>query len=491
MFTKEELAKVEHAISDKPNFKTSTGFTGNKKTKKDKKNFVVGKKRRRTDHLTNKERKQLASLHQQVDQIMVENSYISHKDEDKITKKDMKKGKNSNLGAEGIHGTSTFLKYKKISKTFVKYCFEHYEGIEHISDIKPGMYLDWVEGMAINGKKGGGKYSAKTIGLYITAIKKLTESADKAGVEFERLTQLGEKHINTKVDEIKEKHGIRYFKKDYKRGKKKITSSGEVIFGYSYKEAQKITKKAYELSPYYGLLYEVLSHACPRHEELMKIKWRQVDIENNCIYLDDPNQTKTNRPRFVPIPAKTSEKFKSLMEAGLFKNPDTRIWGSRLTEDDLYNLTRHLCRESHVGYSGIHDFRRAATEYHIREIKKGLEKGKVTREELEQRFLGHVNADPKLKPIEIKKEKERDENGKVVLVPVLDKNGNPRFYPNGKPRREANWIPKLDENGNYVKDFRYTPEEVTEWRIDKLINAITSQILGHNRTDASSPYKNG
>jgi len=491
MFSTEEIEKIQRAVSDKASFKTSTGFTGNKKGKQDRSNWVVGKKRRKTDHLTNKQRKQLASIHQQIDEIMVGNSHISHKEDDKLTKADFKKGNNNNLGADGIHGSATFEKYKSVSKTFAKYCFENYEGVEHLSDIKPGMFLDWIEDKAKNGQKNGESYSAKTISLYVSSIKKLAESAQVAGGEFERVSRLGEDKITKKINEIKETNGVKYTQNDYKRGKSREDADGNKVKGYSYKEAQKIARKANDMSPYYGAMYDVLAHGCPRHDELMKIKWRQIDTENNRIYLDDPNQTKGGRPRFVPIPEKTSEKLQGLKDLGLAQNPDTRVWGSRMTTDDIYNLTEHLCREAHVGYSGIHDFRRAAVEYHTHQIKKGLSKGKVTREELEQQFLAHINADPKLNPIEIKKEKERDENGKIIYKPVLDKDGNPRYHANGKPRYKANWIPKKDEDENIVKDHRYTPEEVAEWRIDKLINSLTSQILGHNRTDATSPYKNG
>jgi len=490
MFTKEDLEKIERAFSDKPNFETSTGFTGNKKTKKDRENWVVGKHRRQTDHLSNKQRKQLASLHQQVDEVMVKNSHITAKDEDKLTKVDFKKGENNNLGAFGIHGTETFEKYMSVTKTFVKYCFEHYEKIEHISDIKPGMYLDWMENMMKNGRPDGEKYSGKTISLYSSAILKFAESAEVAGGEYQRVVELGSGKMKEKFDVLRDQYKSRYTKDEYKRGKSKEDADGNKLHGYSHNDALRITKKANDMSPYHGAMYEVLSYGCPRHDELLGIKWRQIDAENNRIYLDDPNQTKGSRPRFIPISEKTSAKLQGMMDLGLAKNPDTRVWGSRMTKDDVYNLTKHLCREAHVGYSGVHDFRRAAIERHTNEIEKNLRKGKMSRSDLEKKFMDHVNAHPKLNPIEAKREKKRDENGNVVYKQVRDKDGNPRYHANGQPRMKADWVLKMVD-GKVVEDHRYTLEEVTGWRIDKLINMLTSQILGHNRSDASSPYKNG
>ena len=51
-FNADEMAKLERAFSDKPNYKTKTGYTGNRKRKGEKKDWVIGKKRRKTDHLT-------------------------------------------------------------------------------------------------------------------------------------------------------------------------------------------------------------------------------------------------------------------------------------------------------------------------------------------------------------------------------------------------------------------------------------------------------
>lgn len=483
-FSETELANLERAFSDRPNYETSTGYTGNRKAKKERKG-TVGQKKRKTDHLSNKQRKTLTFLHKQVDDIMVEASFISPKSEDKITKKDMKKGENNNLGATGLHGVSTFTKYKSVCKTFVKFCLENYN-IKNIGDIKKGMYFDYMENMMVNGQKNGEKYSAKTISLYSSAIMKMAEESSALGKQYKVLSKLSNDDVKEKFNKLKEEHEVQYKKEDYKRGK---NNNGQL--GYSYKDAQKIIKKAHEISPIHGVLYEVLGHGSPRHEELLKTKWRQIDTKNNRVYLDDPNQNKTDRPRFIPIPESTSQKIQAIMDSGLVTNTDTRIWGSRMSSDDLYNLTKDLCRKCHVGYSGLHDFRRASVEYHQKEITKDLKKGNLTKEELVDRFMAHVGMDSKLNPVEVKMERKRDKDGKIIYKVSKDQHGNVRYHSNGKPRYESIWIPKVDENGKFVEDYRYTKEEVMEWRTDKLINSVISQILGHNRSDASSPYKNG
>ncbi|MGU3398070.1 tyrosine-type recombinase/integrase [Priestia sp. D51] len=490
MFNDDEKEKLKRAFSNQPKYKTSTGFTGNKKSKKEKDNFVVGKKRRKTNHLTNKERKQLMALHQQVDELFVANSHIEAKSEDKLTKKDFKKGDNNNLGAYGIHGSVTFEKYKSIAKTFVKETFEKNKNLGHISEIGVGEYMDWMEDKMKNGQPNGEKYSGKTIGLYGSAIKKMAESAEVHGGEYQRLESLGTEKVTRKLDKMKDQYSARYTKEQYKRGKSYINKDGKQVNGYSYKDAQKLVKKANDISPYHGAMYEVLSQGCPRHDELLRIKWRQVDTENHRIYLDDPNQTKGGRPRFIPISEKTSQKLQSIMDSGHVKNKDTRIWGSRMTKDDVYNLTKHLCREAHVGYSGVHDFRRAAVEFHMKGVEKAFRSGKLTRDELENKFLDHVNSHPQLNPVGDKWEKVRDDQGKVMYEPMTDKRGNPRKDKNGKTRMQAMWRPKMDENNKVVRGPRYTKEDLAEWRTDKLINSYISQVLGHNRSDATSPYKN-
>lgn len=448
-FNETDLTNLERAFSDNPNYQTSTGYTGNKKSKKERKG-TVGQKKRKTDHLSNKQRKSLMFLHKQVDEIMVAASHISPKSEDKITKKDMKKGENSNLGATGIHGVTTFKKYKSICKTFVKYCLETYD-IKNIGDIKKGMYFDFMENMMVNGQKNGEKYSAKTISLYHSAIVKMAEESKGVGKQFKVLSKLSNADVKDKFDKLREKHEVQYKKEDYKRGK---NNNGQL--GYSLKEAQKIIKKAHEISPLHGVMYEVLGYASPRHDEFLKIKWRQVDTKNNRIYLDDPNQTKTGRPRFIPIPEETSEKLQAIMDSGHVKNDDTRIWGSRMSTDDVYNLTKDLCRQAHVGYSGLHDFRRSSVEYHQREIQKSIKNGTLTKEQLADRFLEHVNMDAKLNPVEVKMERKRDKDGKVIYKVSKDQQGNVRYHSNGKPRYESIWIPKVDENGKFVEDYRYT-----------------------------------
>lgn len=461
MFNEEDKEKIHRALSDAPDWQTKSGFTGNKRKNVHTK---VGKNKRRTAHLSNKQRKKLMALHQKVDDIFVSLSKITRKEEGKLTKKDMRKGKNVNEGAWGVHSNDTYVKYEKNCKAFVKWCMEKYS-INSLDEIRPGMYVTFIEdmtrGIKVNGKQGETfEYSPKTIGSYISAIEKMVEGARENG--HKNLVKLGSDNIRDKIDGFREN----YSKKNYKRGK---NVNGRL--GYSLREAQTITKKAYELSPFYGAMYEVLTFAGPRLDELRGVKWRQLDLENNRIYLDDPNQTKGSRPRFIPIPEKTSAKLKELMDVAQPQNTDTRIWGSKLTEASLRKLTKHCCSEGKIGYSGIHDFRRSAVEYHMRELKKEYEKKGLTKADIVNRILDHVGVDDRLNPIVPKTVK----NGYITIT---RKDGT-TFR---KAKREV-------VEGEFERKYRF--EELITHRIDFLMNTLIAETLGHNRTDSTSPYKNG
>ncbi|MCC2425451.1 tyrosine-type recombinase/integrase [Bacillus wiedmannii] len=461
MFTEEEKEKTRRALSDKPNWETKSGFTGNRKKNVHK---TVGKNKRRTGHLSNKQRKKLTALHNEVDKIFVSISHITKKEEGKLTKKDMRKGKNANQGAHGVHGNKTYEKYKSNCKTFVKWCYQNYN-IQSLNDIRAGMYIEFVEdmtkGIKVNGKENETfDYSSKTIGSYISGIEKMTEGAKKNG--FDKLEKLGSDNIREKINTFREN----YSKKDYKRGK---NVNGKL--GYSLREAQVIAKKGNELSPYYGAMLEVLVYSGPRLDELRGVKWRQLDLENNRIYLDDPNQNKGGRPRFIPIEEKTSQKLKEIMDTVQPSNKDTRIWGSKITESGLRKLIKHCCAEGKVGYSAVHDFRRSAVEYHLKQLKKEYKKGNLTKEEVAQRILDHVGVDDRLNPMVQKKV----ENGYLTIK-----------RKNGTTFRKKDWKPVP---GEYER--KYTMEKLMTHRIDFLMNTLVSEVLGHNRSSATSPYKNG
>jgi len=231
-------------------------------------------------------------------------------------------------------------------------------------------------------------------------------------------------------------------------------------------------KRAGEFSVYHQSMIEVLAYAGPRIDEFRRLKWKHVDFENNKIALYDPNMTKGARPRFVPIPAETSRKLKEIYNLGLHKSDSQRIWGSRMYEKDIRNFIKECARRGHVKYSAVHDFRRHAVSYHIKQI----EKQKLTKLQVAQGIMNHVSGDPRLNPIVVKQDPKRDKKGNIIYK---TKKGGQR-YPAMEPRME---------NGQVVTGPKYTLTELMERRFDYLKNVYVAQILGHNRSDSTSTYK--
>lgn len=446
MLIQEEIEKVKRAIMQKPNY-VGKYYTGNKLKRKRKTKLKVSAKQRREDHLSIGERKKLYGLKGEVVELFNLSSKITKSAEkggelNKETKKDFKKG--GELGAVGIWSLNTYKTYSKRCKTLVKYCIERFQ-LERLSDLKPDMVTSFIEDQKAKGN------SAKTIGNYISALKKMVEAAScSADGEKNPLGEL----LNTYNLSLKP----RYSKKDRRRGKKD---------GYTLREAQILAKRAGDFSKYHQAMVETLTYGGPRVEELLKIKWRQFDYETNRMYMTDPNQNKNGRPRFIEVPQKTMDKLKEIWASGLAgTNPDTRVWGSKFSEDAVRGFIRECCRLGKVGYSGVHDFRRAMIEY----LEKQLKKGRFSREEIADRILTHVNV-VGINPMEVKKKKVyyTAQNGQKLskLEPILNEKGKPLWAP------------------------RFSKIELLQKSDKRLIKAYQAQVLGHNRESSVNPYLRG
>ncbi len=457
-FTQEQIEKTKRAFSKNSNYKTKSGYTGNwksvserKKTKQKKKTY--SKKQRQLDGLSRKQGEAYWRMQNELDQWYQKHSNITRKaapGEKKETKKDSKKG----LKAEGLWSVSQYKQYMKHTKTFIKYCVKEH-GVKNFRDIKPGMVVSYVEH---NLEKGN---SAATIRKsYLPAIKKLGELGSKEGI----------KSYSKLVPERAREICPEYKKENYRRGKKD---------GYSIKNVQVMAKKAEQhFSPLHRAAIETLGFAGPRIEEFTRIKWRHLDFKNNQLYLTDPNQTKGNRGRFVPMPQKTMSTLKNIYNLGLHGNDDERIWGNKMTQNDVRKFVEECARLGKQRYSGVHDFRRSTLEFQEKRIDKELDKGIITKSQLADAVMEHVNTPGlNLNPLVHKTEPVRDQHGRTVY----------------KQRKDGHRYPVYrkvkDENGQFIMERKYTKEQLMNSQIDKLKNLYFSQVLGHNRPDCTSIYR--
>lgn len=452
--SEEEIKQIERAMSRKAGYKTSTGYTGNRKSvkerkqKRNKKRFYSAKQRQ-LDDMSRKQRNDFWSLQEELDAMFQENSEVSRKKDDKDTKADVKKG----LKAEGIWSVSTYENYFKKSKNFLKYCVKEHK-VKKFGDIKPRMVVCFIE------KHIAANSSSKTISGYMSAIKKMSEFGVKEGI-----VSMGNL-ISTKAQKLTPE----YSSDEYRRGK---------INGYSIKDVQVLAKKAEEnFSPLHRAAIEVFGFSGPRMDEFLKIKWNHLDFENNKIYLTDPNMTKGSRPRFVPANPKTMELLKQICDLNLHKDDNERIWGSRMDADDVRAFIKECARQGNTKYSGVHDYRRSCVQYHSRKMEKELKEGKLDKEKIVDLIMDHVSVDLGGRRIIKKKFPKRDKNGKIIYKRRED----------GKRTNHPIMVNK-DENGNIVMQHRYVKEELMEKRIDFIKNLYLSQILGHNRTDITAIYK--
>lgn len=442
MFNEDQIKQLERAFSKEPNYETKHGYTGNKPARTDG-NKETSAKKRKIDHLTRKERRELWKLHTEYNKLFVKNSKITRKEEGKKTKKDFKKG----LKAEGVWSESAYETYLKRAKTFLKYCFEEH-GVRTLKDVKPRMVGEFLKTQI---KKGN---SPKTLDSYLSGIKKMMEYGKK-----ERLHNM-KKLVNDKHEGMYEG----YKKEMYKRGSKG---------GYSNREAKIIAKRAGDFSPYHQAMVETLYYSGLRLDELRKIKWSDLDFENNQIYLTRQNVTKGGRPRVVPASPEAMAKLKEIQNMGLHGHENQRVFGNRFGEQDVRNFIKECARNGHVKYSGVHDFRRTSVRIHT----KLIQKEKLTKEQVVDRILDHVGVDEKLNPMVKVKEMARNKDGSVKM----------RKTKSGK--MVPVWVYARNPDGSIQTQRKYTREHLMGRRIDFLINSLVSQILGHARSDITFIYR--
>lgn len=448
----EDREKLERAFSKNPNYKTGSGYTGNKKTISEKRQLknkkkVLTEKQRRLDELSRKQKRTYWKLQNELEQMFQNNSKVTRKREGKETKKDVKKG----LKADGIWSNNTYKNYLTKSKTFLKFCVKNY-GITRFGELKPSMVVDFMQYHIDKNS------SPKTMGGYRNAILKMAEFGQKEGIQ--RMAKLDSKTAHMLIPE--------YNREEYRRGKQG---------GYSVKDVQVMAKKAGEhFSPLHKVAIELFGFSGPRMDEFRKIKWRHLDFEYNRVYMAEQGMTKGNRPRYLEVPEKTMQQLKEIKDQNLYSDENERIWGSRMTENDVRNFIKECSRLGKRRYSGVHDFRRSCVEYNERKIakeEKQLKNRDAFKEKLVNQIMDAVGVDERLNPL-IK-----------VYPPVLDENGKQVY----KHRKNGSRYPLFDKSKPPEIKRKYIKEELIKKRIDYLKDVRISLLLGHNRPDISSVYR--
>ncbi|WDH85532.1 tyrosine-type recombinase/integrase (plasmid) [Paenibacillus urinalis] len=475
----EEQAKLKQSYERRSNF-GGKHYSGNKKEKLSKKKKAEmaasgekpvkkSKVQRKLGHMTSNERAELFNLKKQADDLFIANSRIGHKESNHHDGTEYSKGTKSDIATPGelrvagVHSTDTWKTYRKRVDTFLKFAYENF-GVKTLEELdNPTILGSFLESHISKNS------SAKTIGSYMSGIKKLVEIGNSdRGFNVDMSGLLSDKSLY--------ENRFLYKKEDYRRGKTIPAKEDESENkkqkpqnGYTLREAQIIAKHAGKLfSPREQALVEVFTYGAPRADEVLGIKWRQLDFGSNRVYLDDDNQNKNGRIRFIELPEKTMETLRDIWDSGIAgNNKETRIWGSKMNETDVRNIIKDACASGKVGYSALHDFRKANNEYIRREVKSG----RLTREELADRTMAHVSI--------------KDKNGNMPLNPIVNK-VEIRYRKDEKGKSRPYKV--ID---NTVKEPLFTREKLLAMSDKMLIKAYMAQVLGHNRTSSVNPYDNG
>lgn len=398
------------------------------------------KKQKKIDHLSDKQIKELEELQLQMVSIIQKNTYIKasrKKDENTPTKKDMKKGKNNNQGAEGIHSIGYRNDVIKASNQFIKFCVEGY-GTKELKEIKPRMAEEFCRT-----KMENKEWTIRTLETRIGHLKKVGESAAKSGIKhFSRL-------VTKNTIDLKQEFKPESKKDARTRGKKADGS------GLSLREARVIAKHAGEIhGPMAKVMIDVLTEAGPRANELMKLKWEHFDFANNTMKLTEKNMTKGNRPRIIEdLSPKTLQQLKDIYDSGVFRNPRQTIFRSHFgSEKVVRQVIEDGAKAGKVANLAIHAFRNATKEYQTKQFQRQLKKmqtehgktegKKLFKEMMAEKMMRYVGADDKLNPIVNEETGER----------------------------------------------RHSYEKLINRRVDRVTNDVVTQMFGHNRRDVLHVY---
>lgn len=411
------------------------------KRKKSTGNVKRTDKQRRIDHLDEQQQKNFEKLRLQLGRMILDNTFIESKrkkkNEDVMTKKDMQKSGNVKDGFLGIHSEKYLKDVLDTTNQFIKYCIET-ENIKNLRDIKPRMAEAYCRSKIENAE-----WSFRTLQTKTGHLQKIAESASKRGLmKFKKL-------VNNNTLKLQEEFKPQGTRKENRKRNRKADGSTMTV-----REARVISK--HMESGEYGIFgkatVDFLTESGLRAEEIMKLRWSDIDFDNNIIYLMRQNMTKTGRERIVmSVSDKTLKTLDEIRNVIGIKNGNQTVF--RHIYKNAENLRRSIktaAKQGKVAYLGLHAFRSASKEYQKKQLEKtrkkyitqyGQKQGKVEYKKfLVNRIMKHVSISGKLNPMM--------NNGKL----------------------------------------RYNEETLLNKRLDRLEHDVLTQNYGHNRRSVLSQY---
>ena len=439
---------------------------------------------------TNEERQLFFRLNSNLNKI-IEHGNMTKKQnrKDHRTKKDFKNKKNNH--SFGIWSVQSLNKIQQTGVNFIKHIVKsHFKEIKEkgkenvkiltaMKHIRKNHIVSYIE----DKRSGtwGKNYVEKEEDrkpCRETSISAMVSRLDKL---FECSSSFGIKSHTTVIEESKVKDTIKEISiYDRVRGVGKTDGKK----GYTLEQCRKLIDSM-EDNPVGKSMTQVLTYIGLRYESLSKITWDEfVDpgtkqIKTHLVF-EDGSKFKGGRVFSTETTEEIRESLQDLYDTGLFKEDD-KIFGF-MSRYQMEKVLKTACERSGIDYKGFHEFRFATKEHFENKAEE------MTKEQLVREILVRVNSVSKytkdgeieypLNPVERQFKYVKDENGnRIVLKTLAD---GEKVY-----KKEY----QIDENGQVVKEHKYTFDKLISRRTDYLKHIYISLSINHNRSDVSSIYE--
>lgn len=352
--------------------------------------------------------------------------------------------------------------YLKRIKTYIKWQVIN-EGISSLGDITQESNDRFFKVISENIGTGKSEYSKKTYDSYVDGTYKfftaLAKNPTEAKVDFGR--ELAPAYANARImldrdyKQTTRDKVDKYSKKEYKRGS-----------GYNTSQASTLMRAAEKnMSTKDQFLVALLVHGGLRNDETHLFSLDCINTSRDSLDLLKKGMTKQDRGRSVlHVHPKIIEIAEKLKEEGVPLNQNIF---EDYDGDKVRDVAQECCRFGKIKYSGVHDLRKSFVEKTERELHSAILKGKVTKEDLVKDVMTQVGVKPSLNPLIEKKMK---------------------MYKTEKGKRKPYWK-KVVENGEVVKEPKFSEEKLRKMNIEDLADLFVSQQLGHSDPETTHEYR--